>query len=105
MLSAAYRLASTPENDRPYGRQRAPALRPVRGRQPLGASGRLHPWRLLAAGRPQGFFLRRARLNANGITVAIPSYSLAPAASVMEIIDEMKLCLVTLWKKLAGARW
>ena len=39
-------------------------------------------------------------LNANGITVAIPSYSLAPAASVMEIIDEMALCLVTLWKKL-----
>src|SRR6185436_2386126 len=39
-------------------------------------------------------------LNANGITVAIPSYTLAPAASVMEIIDEMTLCLVTLSKKL-----
>jgi arylformamidase len=39
-------------------------------------------------------------LNANGISVAIPSYSLCPAASVMEIIDEMTLCVAALWKKL-----
>ena len=38
-------------------------------------------------------------LNANGITVAIPSYSLCPAVSVMEITDEIQLCLAALWKQ------
>src|SRR5262249_55330917 len=38
-------------------------------------------------------------LNANGITVAIPSYSLCPAVSVMEIGDEIQLCLAVLWKR------
>ena len=37
-------------------------------------------------------------LNASGITVAIPSYSLCPAVSVMEIGDEIQLCLAALWK-------
>jgi arylformamidase len=38
-------------------------------------------------------------LNANGITVAIPSHSLCPEVSVMEIGDEIQLCLATLWKR------
>jgi arylformamidase len=38
-------------------------------------------------------------LNAAGVTVAIPSYTLSPAVSVMEIGDEIQHCLVALWKK------
>ena len=38
-------------------------------------------------------------LNANGITVAIPSYSLCPAVSVMEIGDEIQQCIAALWKE------
>jgi arylformamidase len=39
-------------------------------------------------------------LNANGITVAIPSYSLCPAVSVMEIGDEIQRCLAVLWSRI-----
>lgn len=38
-------------------------------------------------------------LNAQGIAVAIPSYTLCPAASVMDIVAEMRQCLKTLWEK------
>ena len=38
-------------------------------------------------------------LNASGITVAIPSYSLCPAVSVMEIGDEIQQCLAALWRQ------
>jgi len=100
MLSAAYRLASTPENDRPYGgkeRQRYDLFVANSGSAPLVVY--IHGGYWQRGDRKDFSFIAR-ELNANGITVAIPSYSLAPAASVMEIIDEMVLCLVTLWKKL-----
>jgi arylformamidase len=99
-LSAAYRLASTPENDRPYGgkeRQRYDLFVANSGSAPLVVY--IHGGYWQRGDRKDFSFIAR-ELNANGITVAIPSYSLAPAASVMEIIDEMTLCLVTLWKKL-----
>ncbi len=100
MLSAAYRLASTPENDRPYGgkeRQRYDLFVANSGSAPLVVY--IHGGYWQRGDRKDFSFIAR-ELNANGITVAIPSYTLAPAASVMEIIDEMALCLVTLWKKL-----
>jgi arylformamidase len=100
MLSAAYRLASTPENDRPYGgkeRQRYDLFVANSGSAPLVVYIHGGYWQ---RGDRKDFSFVARELNANGITVAIPSYSLAPAASVMEIIDEMTLCLVTLWKKL-----
>ena len=100
MLSAAYRLASTPENDRPYGakeRQRYDLFVASSGSAPVIVY--IHGGYWQRGDRKDFSFIAR-ELNANGITVAIPSYSLAPAASVMEIIDEMALCLVTLWKKL-----
>jgi arylformamidase len=100
MLSAAYRLASTPENDRPYGskeRQRYDLFVANSGSAPLVVYIHGGYWQ---RGDRKDFSFVARELNANGITVAVPSYSLAPAASVMEIIDEMTLCLVTLWKKL-----
>ena len=38
-------------------------------------------------------------LNAAGIDVALPSYSLCPAVSVMDIVAELRLCLAALWQK------
>ena len=38
-------------------------------------------------------------LNAAGLDVAVPSYSLCPAVSVMDIVGEIRLCLAAIWKK------
>ena len=38
-------------------------------------------------------------LNAAGIDVALPSYTLCPAASVMDIIGELRACLIAIWRK------
>jgi len=100
MLSAAYRLASAPENDRRYGageRQRYDLFLANGGSAPLVVY--IHGGYWQRGDRKDYSFVAR-ELNSNGITVAVPSYSLCPAASMMEIIDEMELCLVTLWKKL-----
>lgn len=43
-------------------------------------------------------FLAR-ELNASGINVAIPSYSLCPAVSVMGIVGELRMCLAAIWKE------
>ena len=43
-------------------------------------------------------FLARA-LNAAGMDVALPSYSLCPAVSVMDIVAELQAFLAALWKK------
>jgi arylformamidase len=37
-------------------------------------------------------------LVAKGCDVALPSYTLAPAASIGAILDELKLCLAALWR-------
>jgi arylformamidase len=100
MLSAAYRLANVPESDRPYGtreRQRYDLFVASSGSAPLVVY--MHGGYWQRGDRKEYSFVAR-ELNANGISVAIPSYSLCPAASVMEIIDEMSLCLTALWKKL-----
>ena len=100
MLSAAYRLANAPESDRPYGareRQRYDLFVASTGSAPLVVYIHGGYWQ---RGDRKDFSFVARELNANGISVAIPSYSLCPAASVMEIIDEMELCLVALWKKL-----
>jgi arylformamidase len=100
MLSAAYRLANAPESDRPYGpreRQRYDLFVASTGSAPLVVY--IHGGYWQRGDRKDYSFVAR-ELNANGISVAIPSYSLCPAASVLEIIDEMEMCLVALWKKL-----
>ena len=38
-------------------------------------------------------------LNARGITVAIPSYTLCPAAKIIDIVGEMRRLLATLWQR------
>ena len=99
LLANAYRLAGDTELDQPYGARE-------RQRYDLFHAGKDAPLVVYIHG---GYWQRGDRkdysfvareLNAAGITVAIPSYTLCPAASVMEISDEMQLCLAALWKKL-----
>jgi arylformamidase len=55
-----------------------------------------------------GYWQRRDRkefsfvasaFNANGITVALPSYSLCPSVEVIDIVDEMRMFLKALWQR------
>jgi len=38
-------------------------------------------------------------LNANGLTVAVPSYSLCPSVSVLDIVGQLRAFLAVLWKR------
>ena len=43
-------------------------------------------------------------LNAAGIDVALPSYTLCPAASVMDIVGELRACLAAIWRRPGSTR-
>jgi arylformamidase len=43
-------------------------------------------------------FIAKA-FNSAGLNVAIPSYSLCPTVSVLNIVDELRRCLAQLWRK------
>jgi arylformamidase len=47
--------------------------------------------------RDSGFVAKE--LNARGIAVALPSYSLCPAVGIMDIVGELRQCLKVLWEK------
>jgi arylformamidase len=100
ILAAAYRLAGDTQLNQPYGpreRQRYDLFHAAdKERAPLVVY--IHGGHWQRGDRRDYSFVAR-ELNANGITVAIPSYSLCPAASVMEIADEIQLCLAALWKR------
>jgi arylformamidase len=99
MLAAAYRLAGDTELNRPYGsreRQRYDLFRAADKEAPLVVY--IHGGYWQRGDRKDYSFVAR-ELNAQGITVAIPSYSLCPAVSVMEIGDEIQQCLAALWRK------
>jgi arylformamidase len=51
----------------------------------------------LGSGRDTAFLARR--FTEAGLDVAIPSYSLCPAVSVAEIIDELRRCVAALWTR------
>lgn len=44
-----------------------------------------------------GFVARE--LNAKGVAVALPSYTLCPAVGIMDIVGELRQCLKSLWEK------
>jgi arylformamidase len=99
MLAAAYRLAGDAKMDQPYGtreRQRYDLFRAGGEDSPLVVY--IHGGYWQRGDRKDYSFVAR-ELNANGITVAIPSYSLCPAVSVMEIGDEIQQCIARLWKE------
>jgi len=100
LLATAYRLAGDTELDQPYGsreRQRYDLFHAAEKDAPLVVY--IHGGYWQRGDRKDYSFVAR-ELNANGITVAIPSYTLSPAVSVMEISHEIQTCLVALWKKL-----
>ena len=99
LLAAAYRLAGDGRMNQPYGkreRQRYDLFRAADEDAPLLVY--IHGGYWQRGDRKDYSFVAR-ELNANGITVAIPSYSLCPAVSVMEIADDIQLCLAALWKQ------
>ena len=96
-VSAVERPAARASLDQPYGpgeRQRYDLFHAGAPGAPLVVH--LHGGYWQMGGRQDTAFVARA-LNAAGIDVAIPSYSLCPAVSVIEIIDEIRRCLAALW--------
>jgi arylformamidase len=99
LLSSAYRLAGNTELDQPYGareRHRYDLFHAEAPGAPLVVY--IHGGYWQRGDRKDYSFVAR-QLNAAGITVAIPSYTLCPAVSVMEIADEMQACMAALWRK------
>lgn len=99
LLASAYRLAGNTALDQPYGtreRQRYDLFHAGDQDAPLVVY--IHGGYWQRGDRKDYSFLAR-ELNAAGVTVAIPSYTLCPTASVMEIGDEIQACLAALWKK------
>jgi arylformamidase len=100
LLSSAYRLAASAELDQPYGareRQRYDLFRAEAAEAPLVMY--IHGGYWQRGDRKDYSFVAR-ELNAAGVTVAIPSYTLCPAVSIMEIGDEMQACAAALWRKI-----
>jgi arylformamidase len=104
--STALRQASR-ELDQPYGagdRERYDLLRaapsPAGDPPPDGAPlvVFIHGGYWQRGEREEHAFVARA-LNAAGIDVAVPSYSLCPAVSVMQIVDELRRCVIALWAR------
>jgi arylformamidase len=99
LLASAYRLAGDGRMNRPYGkreRQLYDIFHVADEDAPLVVY--IHGGYWQRGDRKDYSFVAR-ELNANGLTVAIPSYSLCPKVSVMEIADDIQLCLAELWKE------
>jgi arylformamidase len=99
LLSSAYRLAGNTELDQPYGtreRHRYDLFHADAAGAPLVVY--IHGGYWQRGDRKDYSFVAR-ELNAAGVSVAIPSYTLSPAVSVMEIADEMQACMTALWRK------
>jgi arylformamidase len=99
VASAAERRTARAELDQPYGegeRQRYDLFRAGANAAPLVVFIHGGYWRM--GDRQDYEFVARA-LNAAGVDVAFPSYSLCPAVSVTQIIDELRQCLVALWAR------
>jgi len=97
--SAAYRQAVRAELDVAYG----PGERHRYDLFPAGPSDTplvvyIHGGYWQRGDRKDYSFLGQA-LNARGMDLALPSYSLCPAVSVMDIVGELRMCLGVLWKK------
>jgi arylformamidase len=101
--SSEYRAVARAELDQPYGpgeRQRYDLFRPERGDG--AAVLYIHGGYWQMGDRRLYSFLARG-LNESGLDVVIPSYSLCPAVSVPEIIEELRRCLAAVWTA-TGAR-
>jgi arylformamidase len=97
--SAAYRASARADLDQAYGpgeRHRYDLFFAGKANAPLVVYVHGGYWQ--RGDRKDYAFLAQA-LNARGLDVALPSYSLCPAVSVMEIVAELRAFLATLWGK------
>ena len=97
--SAANRGTARADLDQPYGpgeRQCYDLYYAAEPTAPLVVFIHGGYWQM--GGRQDTAFVARA-LNAAGIDVAVPSYSLCPTVSVMQIIEELRRCLAVLWTR------
>ncbi|HEX3763514.1 MAG TPA: alpha/beta hydrolase [Kofleriaceae bacterium] len=95
--AAAHRGTARGALDQPYGpgeRQRYDLFHAGAPDAPLVVFIHGGYWQLGSG--PDTAFVARA-LTADGIDVAVPSYSLCPAVSVSDIIGELRRCMVALW--------
>jgi arylformamidase len=97
--SADYRRTARADLDQPYGkgeRQRHDLFYAGPAKAPLVVY--IHGGYWQRGERQDNSFVARA-LNEAGVDVALPSYSLCPSVSVMQIVEELRLCLAVLWSK------
>ena len=97
--SDAYRATARAELDQPYGsgeRHRYDLFRAATPPAPLVVYIHGGYWQ---RGERQGYAFLAQALNAAGLDLALPSYTLCPAVTVMDIVAELRLCLAALWKK------
>jgi arylformamidase len=97
--SAAYRQVAQAELDLPYGpkeRHRFDLFRAGAAEAPLVVYIHGGYWQ---RGDRKDYSFVAKDLNAAGLDVALPSYTLCPAVSVMEIVAELRLSLAAIWQK------
>ncbi|MBO0740775.1 MAG: alpha/beta hydrolase [Hyphomicrobiaceae bacterium] len=97
--SAAYRATARADLDQAYGpgeRHRYDLFMAGQANAPLVVY--IHGGYWQRGDRRDYAFLAQA-LNTRGLDVALPSYALCPAASVMDIVAELRSFLVALWRK------
>jgi arylformamidase len=97
--SAAYRAIARADLDQAYGpaeRHRYDLFLAGEANAPLVVY--IHGGYWQRGDRKDYAFLAQA-LNARGLDVALPSYGLCPAVSVMGIVAELRSFLVALWRK------
>ena len=97
--SAAYRRSARAELDQTYGpgeRHRYDLFLAGEVDAPLVVF--IHGGYWQRGGREDYAFLAQA-LNARGLDVALPSYSLCPAVAVLDIVAELRAFLAELWAK------
>lgn len=100
--SAAFRgEAKGAELDLAYGpgeRQRYDLFHPAAGAAGAPLVMFIHGGYWQRGDRKSYSFVAR-ELVKRGVSVAVPSYTLCPACSVMDIVAEMRACLKSLWEK------
>ena len=98
--SESYRATATADLDRTYGsgeRQRYDLFKQRAGAGNAPLVVYIHGGYWQRGDRRDVAFVAR-ELNARGVAVALPSYSLCPAVGIMDIVAEMRQCLKVLWE-------
>lgn len=99
--SEAWRKSGKVDLDLPYGkgeRNRYDLYRAANGGNNAPVVVYIHGGYWQRGDRKDNGFLAK-ELNARGISVALPSYSLCPAVGVIDIVGELRQCLKAVWER------